>query len=558
DGSSLETVVETPQPKALALDMGAGKLYWVDATLGQIRRANLDGTSPETVQALVSFPITSLTIYETGQLLVWSEYDNGSAPTVVRVFTRAISGGTPDPIFLDFDEPAVRGLAVAENTGLVYFGFGGDLYRMTITGSSVTRIYSSGVSISAVAVDIMDADLYWADAGNNSVTRSNLLGGDITVLESYASNVDGIAITPSAGNVFWTEERFIVRANDDGSGQVNIVSRPSYFGVGFHDTIERFYWSDLNKLEMYYADADGTNQNLFWAGGVSTGGALAIRVDQANDKVYWLDGGDRWLRKADPDGSNLAMVMYLPGDAYDMTLDLPGARVYWCGRASGMVFRHNLDGSGSTDTLYTGLNLPRGVTLDHTNNRVLWGENNRIASGPLDGGGPVTVDFTDPFVVMGMAWDEEDQTLYWADQLYNRVRCAVYLPLSGWNPPQTIFYQGTAHWPGRLALQSDVATGVADTPIVPGKTHFAAPNPFNPQTMIHFSMKEPGSVNVSIYDVRGRRVRDLVRNTWMTAGPQRVAWDGKDELGQYMASGVYLYRIQASELRFEGKMELLK
>jgi sugar lactone lactonase YvrE len=558
DGSGLETVVLTPEPKALALDTGAGKLYWVDATLGEIRRANLDGTSPETVQALVSFPITSLTIYETGQLIVWSEYDGLSSPTVDRVFTRPISGGTPDPIFLDFDEPPVRGLAVAENTSLVYFGFGPDLYRMTITGSSVTRLYSSGVAISAVAVDIMDADLYWADEGNNSVNRSNLLGGDIVVLETYASNVDGIAITPSAGDVFWTEERFIVRAEDDGTGQVHIVSRPSYFGVGFHDTIERFYWSDLNKLETYYADSDGANQNVFWAGGVTTGGALAIHVDRANDKVYWLDGGDRWLRKADPDGSNLETVMYLPGDAYDIALDLPGARVYWCGRSTGMVFRHNLDASGTTDTLYTGLNLPRGITLDYTYNRVLWGEDNQIASGPINGGGPVAVAFTDPFVVMGMFWDEADERLYWADQLFSRVRRASYLPVSGWGSPETLFYMGTAHWPGRVVLQYDVASGVAAEPLAPRGEHFVAPNPFNPQTTIHFSIKDPGVVDVVIYDVHGRRVRELVRGTWMAAGPQRVGWDGKGALGQDVASGVYLYRIHANEQRLEGKMVLLK
>ena len=135
DGSSLETVVTTPEPRALALDMGAGKLYWVDATLGEIRRANLDGTTPETVQALVSFPITSLTIYETGQLIVWSEYDELSSPTVTRIFTRPIAGGTPDPIFLDFDEPPARGLAVAETLPKIYFGFGG---RIVITGNQTT------------------------------------------------------------------------------------------------------------------------------------------------------------------------------------------------------------------------------------------------------------------------------------------------------------------------------------------------------------------------------------------------------------------------------------
>jgi sugar lactone lactonase YvrE len=558
DGSSLETVVETPEPKALGLDLGAGKLYWVDATLGEIRRANLDGTSPETVQALVSFPIISLTIYETGQLIVWSEYDGVSSPTVDRVFTLPIAGGTPDPIYLNFDKPPVRGLAVAENTGLVYFGFGPDLYRMTITGSNVTRLYSSGVSISAVVVDILDSDLYWADDGNHDILRSDLLGGNIVVLETHAYNVDGLAITPSAGKVFWTEERFIVRAEDDGSGQVHIVSRPSYFGVGFHDALERIYWSDLNKLETYYADSDGTNQNVFWAGGVSTGGALAIHVDDTNSKVYWLDGGDRWLRKADPDGSNLETVMYLPGDAYDIALDLPGARVYWCGRSTGRVFRHNLDASGTTDTLYMGLNLPRGIALDYSYNRVLWGEDNQIASGPINGGGPVTVAFTDPFVVMGMAWDEDDERLYWADQLYNRVRRASYSPYSGWGLPETIFNMGTGHWPGRLVLQYDAASGVTDGTPVRQMTHFAAPNPFNPRTTIHFSMADPGVVDVVIYDVLGRRVRELVRNTHMPAGRQRVEWNGKGELGRGMASGVYLYRIEANGQSMTGRMVLLK
>ena len=54
----------------------------------------------------------------------------------------------------------------------------------------------------------------------------------------------------------------------------------------------------------------------------------------------------------------------------------------------GMIFRHNLDASGTTDTLYTGLNSPKGITLDYTFNRVLWGEDNQIASGPINGGGP--------------------------------------------------------------------------------------------------------------------------------------------------------------------------
>jgi sugar lactone lactonase YvrE len=558
DGSGLETVVETPEPKALALDTGAGKLYWVDASLGEIRRANLDGSSPETVQALVSFPIVSLTIYEGGQLIVWSEYDGLSSPTVDRVFTRPIGGGTPDPIFLDFDEPPVRGLVVAENTGFVYFGFGPDLYRMTIAGSNVTQVYTGGVTISAVAVDSTGGKLYWADDGNMDITRCDLNGTNVEVLDTYASNVDGIALDISSSRLFWTEERFVVRSELDGTGQTSIVSRPSYFGVGFHETIDRLYWSDFNKRVTYYANPDGTDQNVFWAGGVSTGNALAIHVDTANDKVYWLDGGDRWLRKADPDGGNRVLLMHLPGDAYDIALDLSGGRVYWCGRASGMIFRHNLDTTGLTDTLYTGLTSPKSVTLDYTFNRVLWGETHEIASGPINGGGPVSVAFTDPFEVTGLVWDDSDHTLYWSDQLYSRVRRSSYLAESGWTPPDNIYYTGTGHWPGRIALQYDVSTGVADVPRTPHESHFAAPNPFNPRTVIHFNLEKPAVVDVVVYDVGGRRVRELVRGTWMAAGRQRVGWDGKGESGREMASGIYLYRIQANERRYAGKMILLK
>ena len=336
------------------------------------------------------------------------------------------------------------------------------------------------------------------------------------------------------------------------------MERPSYFGVGFHDTIDRIYWSDFNRLETYYADSDGTNQNLFWPGGRSTGHALAIHVDHTNDKVYWLDGGDRWLRKADPDGSNVLAVMLLTGDAYDIALDLPGSRVYWAGRSSGMIFRHNLDGSGTTDTLYTGLYSPKGLTLDYTFGRVIWGEDNQIAHAPMNGGGPVTVAFTDPLAVMGMAWDEADVRLYWADQLNSRVRRSQYTAEYGWTPPETIFYQGLPHWPGRLALQYDALTGAAGVPVAPRRAHFAAPNPFNPQTTIHFDMAAPGVVDVVVYDVRGRRVRELVRGAWMQSGPQHVGWDGKDDLGQDMASGVYLYRIEANGRRLAGKMVLLK
>jgi hypothetical protein len=299
---------------------------------------------------------------------------------------------------------------------------------------------------------------------------------------------------------------------------------------------------------------------LFWSGaGAANGNALAIQVDHVADKVYWLDGGDRWLRRADPDGNNLEDLFHLAGDAYDIALDLPGDRVYWTGRATGSIYRRNLDGSGMTETLYSGLNLPKGLTLDYTQGRVIWGEDDQVAHAPIDGGGAITVAFSDPFAVIGMAWDEADSRLYWADQLNSRVRRAeFYGDTGGWSPAETIFYMGLEHWPGRLVLQYTVSSGVEDLVLARPHEHFAAPNPFNPNTTIYFNTVRSGPVTVQIYDVQGRRVRELQRNVWMPTGPGRLEWDGKDDAGLTVASGVYMYQIRGGNERMLGKLVMLK
>jgi len=104
-----------------------------------------------------------------------------------------------------------------------------------------------------------------------------------------------------------------------------------------------------------------------------------------------------------------------------------------------------------------------------------------------------------------------------------------------------------------------VATGIGDAS-VPVKFALAAniPNPFNPQTTIHYDIPAGGAdVNLSIYDVAGRLVRELV-NEHRAAGTWSVQWNGDDERGQRVASGVYFYRMHAGDFVEKKKMVLLK
>lgn len=83
------------------------------------------------------------------------------------------------------------------------------------------------------------------------------------------------------------------------------------------------------------------------------------------------------------------------------------------------------------------------------------------------------------------------------------------------------------------------------------------PNPFNPETFIEYQLPEPSHVSLKIYDLMGREVRTLV-NDERAAGYHRVTWDGRDEAGLKLHSGIYLYRMQAGDFVQARKILLVK
>ncbi len=85
----------------------------------------------------------------------------------------------------------------------------------------------------------------------------------------------------------------------------------------------------------------------------------------------------------------------------------------------------------------------------------------------------------------------------------------------------------------------------------------AAPNPFNPRTNIRFRIGAAGRALLEIYDMRGRRVRSLLDEN-LEVGQQDVMWDGRNESGLEVGSGVYLYRLQAVDQALTGKVMLVR
>ncbi|HEU4928422.1 MAG TPA: T9SS type A sorting domain-containing protein [Candidatus Krumholzibacteria bacterium] len=127
---------------------------------------------------------------------------------------------------------------------------------------------------------------------------------------------------------------------------------------------------------------------------------------------------------------------------------------------------------------------------------------------------------------------------------------------------------GTKH--GTLAWMTDVSSttrfdlslGFAPTPVEGAPTPSAElsqnyPNPFNPSTRIPFSLGQAGPVLLRIFDVRGAHVVTVFDGS-LNQGRHSLEWNGRDNHGQPVASGMYLYTLTTAGQTLSRKMVVLK
>ena len=80
---------------------------------------------------------------------------------------------------------------------------------------------------------------------------------------------------------------------------------------------------------------------------------------------------------------------------------------------------------------------------------------------------------------------------------------------------------------------------------------------FNPVTLIDYTVDEDGAVYLGVYDISGRLVRTLVDRR-MRSGAHSAEWDGRDNQGHSVASGIYFYRLTAGKASLARKAVLLR
>ena len=362
-----------------------------------------------------------------------------------------------------------------------------------------------------------------------------------------------------------------------------------------------FYWIDNGMLHRLV----GTKvENLV----PSVQNATRLAVDVVGDTLYWIEQTDDStgrIRRAPLDGSTLQLVKDLTSVPFNITLDTAGGKLYVT-NAWGKVQRLNLDGSSFEPNLITGLQSPNHLALDVRRGKVYWTEQTGDTTGKIQ---RANLDGTNIQLVKeltsaprGIASDTANRKLYLANAWGKVQRLnfdgANFQPnlITDLDAPEGVAVDtvgGKIYWtePGKIRRADltggnieDVVTGlgqptgivlgitaeptsVAAAPAVAAPPHNTVllanyPNPFNPETWIPYTLAAAADVTLTIYDVRGVVVRRLALGHQpagrYTQQSRAAYWDGRNTLGERVASSIYFYQLQADIISPMRKMVLAK
>ncbi len=262
----------------------------------------------------------------------------------------------------------------------------------------------------------------------------------------------------------------------------------------------------------------------------------------------------------------------------DVTADTSGY-LYITDSSAGRIYRMRISDYSSA-TIVSGLTIPNGILFDARNNRVLFCQfipNAPIKEINLDDFSVTTV-LSSYFANFDGLTIDGNGYIYvscWGNNSVYRYDNAFSLPAErismGHNGPADIFYNQRDDILAVPNYYSSIVDFLPITPAgveeIPGRIPRAFalsqnyPNPFNPSTTIRFNIpnseRDGVDVNVKIYNLRGQIIRNLLDEK-KPRGSYSIQWDGRNDSGESVSSGIYFYRIQAGDFSEMKRMVIMK
>jgi len=192
-------------------------------------------------------------------------------------------------------------------------------------------------------------------------------------------------------------------------------------GIGVHST-QGIFWADQSDQSIFRANFDGTGQTPLVTGTLAP---RALTIDEVNGRIYWSDntgvGGANRIQSVKLDGTDQQTFVTF-GNSSDFSgidVDPSGGKLYWVDTNVVGIFRRNLDGSGSTESIFShiaGTGGPNAIGVDPVGGKMYWsasGLTNTIEWADLDGSNRQTLISGGLANTNGVAVDSLGGKVYW-------------------------------------------------------------------------------------------------------------------------------------------------
>ncbi|XP_059051324.1 low-density lipoprotein receptor-related protein 6 [Achroia grisella] len=372
DGSERMLVVseKLTWPNGIALDTVNNKLYWGDGRTHKIEVSNMDGSDRREVHSSDILHIFGLTLL--GDRLYWTDIQrrtlyrvNKNSGIERQTVVEQMANMMGVKAFKIGDSIGWNP-CVADNGGCSHLCFNRptdyvcscplglelDNDRKTCIEPEAFLIYSRkniighiGIEhenndavlpikelkeVSALAVHVSDAKLYWSDSKTKTINRCSINGTNVEKILEWTGLVEGLAIDWSGHNIYWTDTALqrIEVARLDGSSRRTLI------------------WQGLKKPK-------------------------SITLDPKKGFMYWSDLGSKSIKRAAMDGSSAIVVIEQAGRVQALAIDHEHRALYWAAFEPPTVQYAFLNGTGRK-TLVDDVSMPNALTL--YGDRVFWGD----------------------------------------------------------------------------------------------------------------------------------------------------------------------------------------
>ena len=584
DGSNIEDLVTgLGTPEAIALDVAGSKMYWTDKGTDKIQRANLDGSNVEdlitglTLPEGIALDVARGKMYWVGEDMDKIQRANLNGSNIEALVT------TGNPWGITLDLVGNQMYWTDQETDKIQ--------RANLDGSNIEDLVTIGLDVPiGIALDIKGNKMYWADRGTNKIQRANLDGSNIEDLVTDANGLvdpEDIALDIVEGKMYWIDHgtNKIQCANLDGSNieDLVIIEGTRLSSIALDVTIpEVENWAKLSfpviapvhvgvpfTLDLMVEDVTDLSG---WQADIAFNPAVLSAVSVTEGDFLSKDGGSTFFQE---------------GNINNTTGEITG--LIAARTTSGGVSGTGVLLSITFEAQATGEDLLRfrNVKLGQSNREVMPYTiviNPIIVESSLDANGDGQIDLLDLTLVaqnLGQASSQADINNDGIVDILDLLPVAQNLGTSTTGLAPSVEFGHLSmlnstmiqEWidmayaanDGSLAFQ----LGIANlkrllTAMRPDRTTLLAnyPNPFNPETWIPYQLAHNTDVTITIYDTKGVTVRRLNLGHQMAgyyADRIKAAyWDGRNNLGESVGSGVYFYQLQTEDFSAIRKMVILK